>query len=291
MATVKALAEGDIHGLAELLQDEDADIASLARRRLTNLSPEFISFLHNLLAYPRDPNLQRDIRFILEDLRFARLEEAFREWIGKREPRHLEKGACLLSIFAYPDLSPELIPESLDGMADAVLKHCDGGVSPERNFAVLVEYLFREMGFRGNHESYYDPDNSYLNKVLERRVGIPISLSVVLLALAERLSLPLAGIGMPGHFLVRYDGKSTRFFVDAFNRGRVLTHEDCRKWLQNTGYGFQESYLARSTDEQILARMIRNIISIYSQDGRVREARILGDYLELCGTGGSISPS
>jgi regulator of sirC expression with transglutaminase-like and TPR domain len=126
--------------------------------------------------------------------------------------------------------------------------------------------LFDTYEFRGNTGEYYDPRNSFFNDVLDRRVGIPITLSTVYIEVARRLNFPIAGVGMPGHFLVKYSGQREEFFIDAFDHGRILTHEDCRNRLRER-YGdaleFNDRLLGRATTRQILWRLLNNLKDIY----------------------------
>jgi len=130
----------------------------------------------------------------------------------------------------------------------------------------ISDVLFGELGFRGNTEDYYDPRNSFFNDVLERRIGIPITLSAVYMEIARRLPFPVSGVGMPGHFLVKYSDRSLEFFLDPYNGGEILSHQDCEEKLKQL-YGdsleFSEQLLDAVTHRQILARMLNNLKSIY----------------------------
>src|SRR5207249_12081786 len=126
--------------------------------------------------------------------------------------------------------------------------------------------LFETLGFRGNTDDYYDPRNSFFNDVLDRRVGIPITLSTVYLEVTRRLKFPIVGVGMPGHFIVKFADRDDEFFLDPFERGKILTREDCQLKLHEM-YGdsleFHDRLLGRVTNRQILVRMLNNLKLIY----------------------------
>jgi regulator of sirC expression with transglutaminase-like and TPR domain len=126
--------------------------------------------------------------------------------------------------------------------------------------------VYDSYGFRGNVEDYYDPRNSFFNDVLDRRIGIPITLSTLYIEVARRINFPIVGVGMPGHFLVKYWDRREEFFLDPYNRGEILTREDCRKRLI-AQYGesveFNDRLLARATHRQIVWRMLNNLKDIY----------------------------
>ncbi|MCE9583584.1 MAG: tetratricopeptide repeat protein [Planctomycetes bacterium] len=139
------------------------------------------------------------------------------------------------------------------------------GASPREKAEALSVFLFREERFRGNEKGYYDPRNSFMNEVLERRLGIPITLTLVLLEVASRCGLPMAGVAFPGRFLARLPGDDD-FFVDPFGGGRILTAKGCEDMFadQTEGRGrWMESYLLPVSRKQTLQRMLRNLKEIY----------------------------
>jgi regulator of sirC expression with transglutaminase-like and TPR domain len=130
----------------------------------------------------------------------------------------------------------------------------------------INDLLFGKMNFAGNTENYYDPKNSFLNEVIDRRKGIPISLSVIFLELAWRMGLQATGVDFPGHFLVRVMAEGRPMYIDAFHRGNIMTVDGCMTFLDEISGGtlqFQENFLASMNKRQILTRMLRNLKSIY----------------------------
>jgi regulator of sirC expression with transglutaminase-like and TPR domain len=156
-------------------------------------------------------------------------------------------------------------------------------IEPQRVVERANQYFFEEQHFKGNREEYYDPRNSFLNDVLDRRVGIPISLAVVYIAVGERAGLPVRGVGMPGHFLVKYAPASGEIFIDAFN-GRMLTRDDCAKMLEEMYGGtvpMRPALLEPSTKRQILARILNNLKSLYLSRGDLNRALAASDRIML----------
>jgi regulator of sirC expression with transglutaminase-like and TPR domain len=178
----------------------------------------------------------------------------------------LAESALLVACEEYPhlELSPYL--DQLDHMAEVAKEQLRSTDTPHETITKINSVLFETFGFRGNTENYYDPRNSFFNEVLDRRVGIPITLSAVYLEVSRRLKFPMAGVGLPGHFVVRYADREQELFLDPFNRGEILTRDDCRNRIQAM-YGdslpFSERLLERSTNRQILARLLNNLKVIY----------------------------
>src|SRR5919198_456539 len=140
----------------------------------------------------------------------------------------LAEAARILACEEYPQLEIRPYLDQLDHMAAVAQQTLDAGDSPVDRVEKINAVLFESFGFRGATEDYYDPRNSFFNDVLDRRVGIPITLSAVYMEVSRRLNFPIVGVGMPGHFIVKYSDRSEEFFLDPFNRGEILTRDDCR---------------------------------------------------------------
>jgi regulator of sirC expression with transglutaminase-like and TPR domain len=145
----------------------------------------------------------------------------------------------------------------------------------------INQVLFAEEGFYGNLNAYYEPDNSYLNRVLERRTGIPVTLSLVFLLLARRLHLPIRGINMPVHFICQYHTPRESFYFDPFNNGRIMTRAECAMLLLEAGHTFDDDCLRPASSRTIIARMIRNLVLIYEHQGQAEKASRLDRVLKM----------
>jgi len=178
----------------------------------------------------------------------------------------LATAALLVAAEEYPQLPLAPYLRRLDLLAERVRDRLGDETAPLVVVQELNRVLFEEEGFRGNVEAYYDVRNSFLNDVLDRRLGIPITLSVVYLEVGWRLGLPLVGVGFPGHFLVRYEGEAVRLLVDPFEGGR-LRFEDQAQELLDRVYGgmvpLQPEYLQPVTKRDILVRILTNLKGIY----------------------------
>jgi regulator of sirC expression with transglutaminase-like and TPR domain len=185
----------------------------------------------------------------------------FAELVRAPEPvlrEHLDEAALLIAAHANLGLDIEHYRRRLDDLA----ARCGDAVLAE-----VSHQLFGVEGLRGNDEDYYDPRNSYLDEVLDRRVGIPITLSVVFLEVARRLEIPVAGVSMPGHFLVRLLGEPP-VLLDPFAGGRLLSEAECEerfRAVQGPAAPFDASYLAPVATLDIVGRMLNNLRSVHLQ--------------------------
>lgn len=178
----------------------------------------------------------------------------------------LAEASLLIACEEYPTLDVERYLRRLDEMASALSGRLPNGTGSGEAVGALNRLLFKEERFRGNTEDYYDPRNSYLNDVLDRRVGIPITLSTVYVEVARRAGLPAAGVGLPGHFIVKLSLPEGDLLVDPYHGGTLLSPGDCQKRLDRIFDGkvkLEAPMLAACGRKDILARMLRNLKAIY----------------------------
>lgn len=179
---------------------------------------------------------------------------------------HLAEGALLIAQEAYPHLDINAYLQHLAAISDTIKQRLGIELDPRRIVAAINAYLYDELNFQGNQDNYYDPRNSFLNEVLERRIGIPITLSVIYIEIGRQVGLPIVGVGLPGHFIVQYDARADTFWIDPFYGGAILTQADCAVRIQQI-YGsdvaWQEAFLTPVSDHDILRRMLGNLKGIY----------------------------
>ena len=184
----------------------------------------------------------------------------------QRDPVPLDEAALAIAEEEYPRLDVEEYLVRLDRLGERVRRQAPEPVRAASTLNALRRVLHEEEGLRGNELEYYDPRNSFLNEVLDRKLGIPISLAVVWIEVARRAGLELQGVGFPGHFLAKYASPAgPEVFVDAFNGGEMLSAEECvaRYRARSGGRDLDRRYLAAVTPRQILARMLQNLKRIY----------------------------
>jgi regulator of sirC expression with transglutaminase-like and TPR domain len=257
--------DGQIKAMVALLADHDERTVELVRRSLMGMGEQAIPTLLRATEIG-DTVARRRLESILDDIQFGRLMHAFSIWAAApAENVDLEEGAFLLARVRYPDLNTEAYRRRLDALAQGLRNTVRRLKNPRFIIQAVNQHLFDREHFRGNVEDYYDPNNSFLNQVLDRKIGIPISLSVVYLLVARRLGLPVSGVGLPGHFILKYESADFSAFIDPFNEGQILSREECLRFLSNSGYGENEDYLDPVSNRDVILRKIRNLIYIYTQ--------------------------
>jgi regulator of sirC expression with transglutaminase-like and TPR domain len=216
----------------------------------------------------------------------SRLRDEFAAVLATGDSPDLGRAALAIARIGYPELDPAPYLAELDALAAAATPHLPSGAPDADAVRAVAGFLFRERGFRGNEEDYYDPRNSFLNDVLVRRTGIPITLAVVLIETSARLGLRVEGVGFPGHFLVRAPGEQAPVLLDPFAGGRIVREEELLTRLQALAGSERRKVTAvpndavqRTDTRAILARMLRNLLRIYLERDDPTHALVTVDLL------------
>ena len=196
----------------------------------------------------------------------------------------LAKAALYIAGEEYPELEVSKYLKTLDKLGEEAGQYIGTTDDPKSALHRLSEYLFVRQGFHGNHDNYYDRDNSYLNRVLERKTGIPITISIVYMEVGRRLGLILDGIGLPGHFLLRHGPPEGDLYVDPFEGGRLLSKADCEQKVYDMFEGkarFREEFLLPCTKKQILVRVLTNLKYVSHHQGDYQRAIAALDRIDI----------
>jgi regulator of sirC expression with transglutaminase-like and TPR domain len=174
----------------------------------------------------------------------------------------LDRACLLISAVFDQSVDIDAYHAKLDDIADIAARTASGTTDSYAMTAAVLDAVFRDGGFRGNVVEYNDPRNSLLSSVLERKTGIPITLSIVVIEVARRIGLPLAGIGLPGHFVVRFPDSTSRMFIDAFDGGRILDISECVRLVEKQTGGritWTDDFLDPVAPRAILKRVLVNL--------------------------------
>jgi regulator of sirC expression with transglutaminase-like and TPR domain len=185
---------------------------------------------------------------------------------------HLARIALEIGRDAYPEIEIESYLEKIEDLSDRVRSRYRAGAKVRDILGQVNWVLFVEEEFRGNREDYYDPRNSYLNEVLDRGLGIPISLSLLYWAVAERSGLAIAGVDLPLHFMLRVDDEGQPWFVDPFHGGAVYDRSGCVQKLSEIAersVSLHDAAIEPCSDHVLISRMLRNLKVIYGRSGEV----------------------
>jgi regulator of sirC expression with transglutaminase-like and TPR domain len=239
--------------------------------------PQLESWLKEVNGTPAE----RHILDVLNFLKHGHCHTDFYDFCSKASAGQefdLEEASFLLAAteFAAVDMLP--FRTMLDSIADEVrLQMKREGYSSEMK--ALSYILHEKFRFRGNRDRYYEADNTYINRVLERKVGVPITLSLIYMLIGKRLDIPIYGVALPGHFIITWKGQ----FFDPFNHGRLLNEDACKQMVESRGQEFRPEQLNQATSLQVLSRMLMNLARVYEiEEDRPKLSRVR-KYLQALG--------
>ncbi|MCU0427171.1 MAG: transglutaminase-like domain-containing protein [Candidatus Kapabacteria bacterium] len=261
----------EYEAVRSLLDDPDSRISGAAKEKLRSygakISPVLRTDLReNIITDPQAITIATAVLRSFQREAIDGLLDMVRECSEARRDLNLEEMFIGLSQFGYPETDAEALRKGLDDIALRV--HALFMKSQQHNELGLVlsmnQAFFEESRFSGAaDDEYHHPDNTYAHIVMRRRLGIPISLCVAYLLVAERADVGVYGVGMPAHFVVYHPELDV--FIDAFGKGAFLSRDDCKRFIRDAGFSFEESMLEKSSNIAILLRMIRNLIFAYTK--------------------------
>lgn len=278
-----ALDERELRSLVTLLEEEDPAALALVRSKILGVGSAIIPYIDELRP-AATPEMALRLESVSGELRFQDLRRDFVRLSLAKTP-DLEEGSLLISRFGFADVDVNVYGAWLDKVAAAVAAEMPSDAGIAESVRRLTNHVFQALGFAGNETRYYDPDNSYLSRVIDTRRGIPVTLTVLILLLARRLRLPVYGVGTPGHFLAGFKEGGSSLYVDCFRGGQLMSLPEVKRMLVRNGYDWRPELGKPVGSRDILARMLRNLISIYQKTGSAERAERLSTLVEIVLTG------
>lgn len=278
--------KSEIESLVFLLDDPDPYVKTKVKSRLFELGEDAVPLLDQQKSIARSEQERELINEVIQWITYGSLEGDFLDVLETGVPnlKRLEEAVFILSRFQNPTLRESDYKQKLDRFASMIEDDLRYQPDSSRQMHVLLDFVFNELNFTGNTINYYDPDNSYLDRVIDRRKGLPISLGLIVLFLARRLDLPFYGVNMPIHFMLKYKGDKEELLIDPFDRGKIVTYNQCFYFLKQNGVEPRSSHFNTARECEILARCIRNLIQSYTRknkDDKVSQLQRLLDTVEM----------
>ncbi|MEX2043919.1 MAG: transglutaminase-like domain-containing protein [Opitutus sp.] len=261
-----------------LLDDQSPVVRRALLARFAQLGPAAAPFLESV-SHGSNRILARHASRFLDALKLSDPIAEFRGFIRSMN-YELETGSLLLARTVTPSLNAAKCCSELDAIASRCRELIVEPSSAREKCRVLNRVLFHEWGFHGNVDHYTDPRNSFIDEVLTRRTGIPISLSILYLLVAERIGLQLEPVGLPGHFIVGCLTDGVPFFIDPFDRGVFRDAEETFELLRSNNITPKFSDLAPTPVREVLCRNCRNLVNHYTAAGETERARLFADFVE-----------
>ncbi len=279
---IAALTENQKNSLFRLLSEDDPSTLSMVKQQLIEKGEDGVPEMEGWLKEVHGMPAERHLAEVLDRLKHGHCHSDFLQFCGRAGASNdfdLEEASFLLSSTEYPSTDMSQYRRMLDELAEEVRLQTGQEGNPSE-IRALSFVLHEKRRFRGNRDRYYEAENTYLNRVLERRVGIPITLSLIYILLGKRLGIDICGVALPGHFIVGWQEK----FFDPFNHGRLLSADACKQLVESHGHEFRPEHLNPAPSRQVLTRLLMNLSRVYEiEEDRPRLARIR-QYLQALGT-------
>lgn len=265
------------NAIARLFQDDDPETVRLVKEQLTQGGKEIVDALKKLVLQ-RNRLVSKHAADVLKEIQerdaradFTLLCHFFNNC------NSLEHVCWALSRWIYPELDTAPYEAQMRSWGRQFLLRSAGAISNRQRALKLAEFIYGELGFQGNTENYYSENNSLLPRIIETRRGIPISLTLIYMFIAERAGMKVHGVNLPGHFIARH-GET---FFDPFHCGRILNREDCAEILTRQHLVLADHHLLPATPRQIFLRILVNLLYIYNLTGNLRKRSQVNSWIRI----------
>ncbi|MBI2996674.1 MAG: hypothetical protein HYY52_08245 [Candidatus Melainabacteria bacterium] len=279
------LPPSEIKAITSLLKSSDDGTFKLLEEQLKTFDIKLLREIDSVIPLD-DAELKNGFLKLVSKIKKEHLKKDFSNW-SKNHSNNLKEGIFLLAMFENPLLDKDYYFQLLNDWSSDIsknLKEVKLKNDPTSIINEINHFLFMELGFKGNKGNYYDPQNSYIHKIIDNKSGNPILLSIIYLIIAEDLNLPFSGVNMPAHFLVQYVDKTEPIYIDPFNQGEIITRSVCQERIKSLKLTWQEEYLASPANKQILIRTMHNLINIYHNEEQFELKEYLEEYMRILKT-------
>lgn len=256
--------EAEINALINLVDDEDEAIYFQIRKKLLSHGLEAIPLLEDAWEHKDfGHEFQTRVEDLIHDIQFSDVTESLKQWV-KNGGTNLITGILLLNKHHYPELNIAHVKSRIEDIVVAIRSNWNDNLSDRQKVVAINRAMFAHFNFRGDNQDYYAPANSILNKVLERRKGNPLMLSVLYMEVARQLGVNIVGINLPRHFIVALKSKGEiQFYISPFNNGSVMTLADLKDYLKRLNLPYEVSFLEECSAIAIVKRVILNLSNSY----------------------------
>ena len=273
----------EIESLMLLLGDPDPFVQEQVQLRFMELGNRAIPILDQIRVETKNKEEKKRAKDVLYKLTFTSLKEDFAELLleGVGNRAQLERAVITLARFGNPTLRESEYVKKLDYFADMIRSSLRYNRSEREEMQTFMKFIFEDLNFRGDNKDYHNPANGFIDQVIERRKGLPISLSLVAMFIARRLQLPVFGVNMPIHFMLAFVGEKGEQLIDPYDQGAEVSYDQCYFFLKKNNVTPKPDHFKMASDLNILARCIRNLMHSYERNEEHDRVRDLKSLLEL----------
>ncbi|WP_207765309.1 transglutaminase-like domain-containing protein [Solitalea longa] len=282
----------ELKSLVKLLDDPDQEVFEHIKNKLVSFGPEIITYLEDVWQQSLDVILQERIENIVHKIQFDEVKRELELWIlgGAFD---LLSGVITINKYQYPDLDEQRIHNQIEDIKRDAWLQLGYDMSPLEKVKVLNHVFFHIHGFSGNTVNHQDPQNSYINLVLESKKGNQISLAIIYSLIAQKLDIPIYGVNLPQHFILAYVDENEAilpgfeaingviFYINPFNKGFIFGRKDVDFFLKQLKIEQRDEYYQPCANVEIVKRVLRNLISAYNKLGYLDKVEELEELLQV----------
>ncbi|MDB5136764.1 MAG: hypothetical protein JWP37_3367 [Mucilaginibacter sp.] len=278
----------EIHSLIRLLDDPDNEIFEHIHDKLISYGSEAIEYLESAWEQAFDPIQQERIANLVHEIQFGIVKEELKLWYhgGSFDLLH---GVLTINKYQYPDLDEQKMINQIEAIKRDIWLQMIYDASPAEQIKLINHVFYNIHGFSGNTSNHQDPQNSFLNQVLETKKGNQVSLAIIYSIVAQKLDIPVYGVNLPQHFILAYVDETVEsefdggilFYINAFNRGLIFGRRDVDMFLKQLNLKAEKQFYEPCSNADIIKRVLRNLISAYENLGSAEKVAELNELLDI----------
>ncbi|WP_158825231.1 transglutaminase-like domain-containing protein [Mucilaginibacter lacusdianchii] len=282
--------EAEINSLIRLLDDPDREIFEHVHDKLLSYGAPAVEYLESAWENAFDPIQQDRIANLVHEIQFSMVKNELELWY-QGGSFDLLRGVLIINKYQYPDLDEQKVINQIEAIKRDIWMQMMFEGSPSDQVKLINHVFYNIYGFSGNTTNHQDPQNSYISQVLETKKGNQISLATIYSVIAQRLDIPIYGVNLPQHFILAYLDESVKtefesgvlFYINAFNKGFIFGRRDVDMFLKQLNLTIDKKFYEPCSNEDIVRRVLRNLISSYEQLGSMEKVRELTELLQILG--------
>lgn len=280
MSDAHYLNNKELKALVSLLDDDDTEVIQHVEGRIMSLGTHIIPYLEFEWENSFNPIVQKRIEELVHSLQFELTKEKLYAWKAQGAKNLLE-GMWLVNTYQYPDLELEQLTREIEQVYYNVWMEFKSDIHPVDQVKQLNSVFFNSLHFGANTKNFHSPGNSMLNVVLQTRKGNPISLCVIYMLVAQKLKMPIYGVNLPNLFVMTYKTEDVQFYINAFNRGLIFSRKEIDQYIQNLNLQPNDSFYEPCTNEDIIVRVLRNLINSHEKLGHTEKVDEVKSMLDV----------
>lgn len=268
----------ELNALISLLEDPDKEIFDSVKSRLVELGIEVLPELESAWESNYDSLIQERAENIIYEIHFRDIVKSLKKWIQKKDKNLLEAW-FIISKYQYPDIDEQFYRTKIYNLVSQINLEVEQTYSELEKISAFNRVFFTQNGFRGNTRNFQSPDNSFINTVIDKHIGNPLTLSMLYIIIAEKINLPICGVNMPKHFIIGFEdvneinGDPIKFYINPFNKGAILNRQDLEVYLKREKLKEDSKYFTPCGNTTVIKRLLNNLFHSFTFQSKNEKAQ------------------